>query len=53
MKPAAPSKGVGDKGDGAKLGLGGVHGPNSSLVVAGSATQERTSVVAKARRSRC
>ena len=33
--------------------LGGVRGSNGSLAAAGSATQERTSVVAKARRSRC
>ena len=49
----APSKGVGDKGDGAGFEVGGVRGSNGSLAAAGSATQERTSVVAKARRSRC
>ena len=38
---------------GAGFEVGGVRGSNGSLAAAGSATQERTSVVAKARRSRC
>ena len=46
-------KEVGDKGRGAGFEVGGVRGSNGSLAAAGSATQERTSVVAKARRSRC
>ena len=52
-KPAAPSKEVGDKGRRAGFEVGGVRGSHGSLAAAGSATQERTSVVAKARRSRC
>ena len=52
-KPAAPSKEVGDKGRRAGFEVGGVRGSHGSLAAAGSATQERTRVVAKARRARC
>ena len=44
---------VGEKGRRAGFEVGGVRGSNGSLAAAGSAPQERTSVVAKARRARC
>ena len=53
MKPAALSTEVGDKGRGAGFGMGGVRGSNGALAAAGSATQQRTRVVAKVRRARC
>ena len=46
-------KEVGNKGRRAGFEVGNVRGSNGSLAAAGSATQERASVVAKARRSRC